>query len=347
MSASRIEAHLAAARQCRLDDDPPGTRHALAQAVDEADQLGDPHWTAVCRWRAAKAAWDDQDAPAVLAFVDPLLALEDPFADYLAGLKAVEPATTLVWDTLGYGDPRPEQLWAAWTRHHRSVGDPYLAAMGEVKGAWARACQGDVDALHALLERWTAMTPRRFGTGPHRHAEAPDATSSLFWVQRDVARTALRGATWCLDERLAWMAAEALEDAMEDTGAVRLSDFWFLEPMCRAHLRFGGLDAGGYLDAWRDAAQTLAHERAPFHRALQEGELARAAGATAQARGAFERAHEVGAGLGPEWSTDALVEACAAGAERWDEAEALVSRYSLGAFAGRTAPASRVPTPLG
>ncbi len=331
-AVAMIESHLAEARRARAEDDLGAARHALAEAVACADRLGDLSWVSITRWRSAKAAFDQEDPAGALTAIEPLLQLDEPFADYAGGLKAVGPMTRLAWDQLGYGDRRPERLWQAWTAHHRRIGDPFLAAMGEVHAAWPLACRGELDALSALLERWAAVTPRRFGSGPHRHAEAPDTPASVFWVQRDVARTVLRGATWAGADRLAWLAWEALEDAMEDTGGDRTADYWFLESVARAGLRFGWEDALSYLPPWEEAAARLEHPRADLHRALTAGELSRHRGDPDTAREHFLAAVLAVGDSGPEWLADALREAARCGAATLPDLDEVIHRRGLHAF---------------
>jgi hypothetical protein len=315
-TVARVETLLASAREARQAGDLARARDAISDAVTASEALEDPAWMAVSRWRLAKAAYDDGDPLAALDAVSPLLERGDPFADYPAGTKAVDPISCLAWDTLGYRDRRPEKLWTAWTALHRQQGDPFLAGMGEVRSAWPLACRGELEGLSRLLERWCGMTPRRFGTGPHRHPDAPDAESSVFWIQKDIARTVLRGATWAGAERLAWAASEVLEDAMEDTGTERSTDYWFLECISRAQLHFGWDDIAGYTTAWIEQAAALTHARAPFHRALTAGEVARSRDDMTSARTHFLTATHQASGLGPEWRADALREAIRCGEEQ-------------------------------
>lgn len=334
MTGEQIEALLEQARTHRSAGDLGSSRTALTNAIRLADQLEDPAWSQITRWRSAKAAFDDRDPSAVLDLVEPLLALDEPFEHYPTGIDAIPRITRQAWDSLGYADGRIDALWSAWTRHHRRAGDPYLAAMGEVHTGWALACRGELPALSALLDRWSSATPRSFGRGPHRHADAPDTRSSVFWVQRDVARTVLRGATWAGVERLAWSALETLHDAVQDIGTAPADDYWFLEPVGRAQLRFGWSDPGGVQDAWPIAAAALTHPRSEFHRALTHAELARRDGRRDHARETFERASTHAEGAGPEWMADALIEACTCGAIRHDDVRRLIDAFGLTVFAG-------------
>ena len=83
------------------------------------------------------------------------------------------------------------------------------------------------------------LSARRFGRGPTKHPEAEDATLSLYWVQADLARTVLRGATWGGRERMALDALDVYDDAMAFANRSRHQSFWYVDPVCRAADRFG------------------------------------------------------------------------------------------------------------
>ncbi len=331
--ANQVETMLARARSARQVGDGPACIEALRAASAVAVERGEPDGMALTSWRHAKAIYDFGAPESLMDALGPALSVEAPFRAYPRGLDAVERVTRHVWDHVGYSDHRVDRLWSAYVAHYRVEGDPYLAAMGEVHAAWAWACRGEVTALSEWLERWSATSPRTLGSGPHRHADAPDTGSSVYWIQMDVARVVLRGATWAGEERLAWTAWQAYEDAVEDAGVQRDEQYWFLEPVCRGALKFGWKRALPYLPAWQRAAAVLAHPRAPLHREVLRAELARARGDLPGAEARFMEAVRLAAGTGPEWLADALTEAERCGADTTDTLQSLIASASVTAFA--------------
>ncbi len=307
-TAGHVEAHLSDARQARGSGDLSACAEALERAGLTALELADDHpLRQVVAWRRSKVAFD-RDAPLqALHAIEEVLAGPDPFAHYPNGLNAAEPLAAAVWDAHGYGFDAIDRLWRAYSATHRQRGDPFLAAMGDVQRGWQLACSGQLSALSKLLDAYGALTPKSFGDGPHRHARAEDAPTSVFWIQMDLARITLRAATWSRDRSLAHDALEVYEDALSEAGETRLSVYWFVECAGRAALAFGWSDLSDVVDAWWRTAPALDHPRAPLHQALA---LAAAHHDTGQHSAAIDayadavhQAHRLHAG--PEWEVDA------------------------------------------
>ncbi len=238
----------------------------------------------------------------------PLRGLVHPFAGHPAGGPAAEPIARAIWDSAGYSDELVAWLWSKYRAHHIAHKDPFLAACGDLQLAWHRACRGELEQVSRLMLNYSLMTPSAFGDGPHRHARAPDAPSSLHFVQMDLARTALRAATWSGDEALATEAWDTYEDALADAELTR-DEPWFLDATQRAAARFGwdGPPFAADQPRWIAAMATLEHPRAALHRQLVDAVLSDAHGGHDPAPWlrAAELAVELGAG--PEWEADALL----------------------------------------
>jgi hypothetical protein len=270
----RAHAALDRAAQARADDDGAGCLAALEEAWSLLLDRDQPSLFAKVAWRRAKAGYDFGDADAMLDAVTPLLEAGRPFEDHPPARRAMQPIATRWWDTRGYGDDRVARLWAAWAESYRREGDPWMAAQGEAQRAWHLACAGDHQALDALIERYLALDPRRFGTGPHRHPKAPDTPASVWWAQLDLVRTGLWAATWARRRERARDLLDALEDAAEAARLERPDEPWFLDPVLRAALAFG-LDAprGAYARAWLPALDRVDGPRGALHRSLARGLL--------------------------------------------------------------------------
>lgn len=329
-AAAATQHHLDEATRARHAGDLPGAIAALERAADLADRSERPSLRSAVRWRLAKARYDHGDATGLLPAVLPLLD-QDPFAGGARTLRAVDPVLRRHWDHVGYGEPAAIELLAAARRAHAEAGDPFLSARADVHAAWQLACTGDLEALADLVHRWSRLSPRQFGPGPHRHPSAPDTPSSVHWVVIDLARTWLRAATWARAEGAAWRARELLEDAAEDAGLRRQTDPWFLDAIARAGLAFDDAEALVYLPAWRAALDAVQGPRGDHHRALARAWASDDPAAFAEAAELAERHH-----LGPEWAASAWCEALDRGhgpaAER---AAALVSERGVRVFASR------------
>jgi len=278
---------------------------------DAADVLAGTELTTLHHktcWRLAKAGYDFDQIDVMLDAVTPLLELGQPFAHVASARRALQPMATRWWDTRGYGDDRLARLWLAWAQAHRDDGDPWLEAQGHVQRAWHLACAGDVTALDATIERYLALDPRRFGSGPHRHPDAPDTPTSLWWAQLDLVRIGLWSCTWTGRRERARDLLDAMEDAAEAARLDRPDEPWFLDPVCRAAVAFDLPEvADAYLQDWVPAVQRVEHDRAGFHTALARGLCARAQGQPDRAAQHLQQAVELAdaGGFGAEWCVDA------------------------------------------
>lgn len=296
-------------------------------------------------WRLAKAAYDFGTPEQMLDAVTPLLEAGEAFAHHGPGRRAMAPIAKRWWDTRGYADHRVARLWEAWSDSYRAEQDPWMEAMGQAQLAWHLACAGDQTELDAIIERYLAMDPRAFGAGPHRHPDAPDTPSSVWWAQLELLRTGLWAAAWSGRRDRARDLADAIEDAAESAELDRAADPWFLDPLIRVGLAF---DLREILDTWYAPWEaTLSASdtpRARFHLALGRSLELRRTGdhfaAWEAAGGALEHALEQR--FGPEWTVDALVaragaEAGLPGASRsktLDEITELKSTYGLWGLVG-------------
>lgn len=311
MSPEHIEALLAAAREDRAEQRIDQLLERLREAAREALELPSDHpLRQVTAWRLAKAEYDHGTPQAMIEALRPILDQDDPFEHYRAGLRAADPVTRHYWDHVGYGEPLILELWEAASRAWRRDGDPYLAAVGDLQRAWQFACRGEREALRDLVQHYGNLTPDTFGEGPHRHPRAPDAPTSVFHVQLDLARTALWSACWTRDDRLAWEAGELAEDAAEGAGLERLEEVWYLDPVLRASITFGDTVAPDTQAAWLGQLSRLSEPRRTVHLGLAHGLLARRAGEQTAKQHFLDAAHAAGqATIGPEWLADALAEA--------------------------------------
>ncbi|TNE92302.1 MAG: hypothetical protein EP330_02245 [Deltaproteobacteria bacterium] len=317
-----IDPLLEQARQARADGDGEGCRRALADAQRAA--AGGERLVTVC-WRRAKAEHDFGDAHGVLDALTPLLAQPDPFAGSEAALSATETLARQVRDALGYASPVPDALLRRAAEAWRRRDDPVRALWVEVQLAWSLACRGELLELRALLTEAERLRPRDVRQSQSRHARAKDAAESLAWMQLDLARAVLRGATWVGDVDATFSALESLEDAAEDTGLRRLADPWFLENAVAAALLLGETPDPDYLAAWPTALATADAPRRALHDALRVALLGEAP---------FTPAAELAAasGLGPEWEAWAWQ-----GALRSGEAGAALALDQLVSTRGVTA----------
>lgn len=310
---------LEGARDARRRDDLPLAVAQLEAALAAAIELGDASLLATVCWRLAKARYDADDTAHMVASLAPLMGgeLEErgvwgvkrtvgPFDLYAPSLRALEPLARRHWDTEGYGLPLLAELWGAWSEAQAAAGEPFLAAWGDVQRAWQWACSGHREALEATVQRVVRLSPDHFQAGTHRHPAAPDGPASAPWLELDVARTALRSATWGGRERDALDAMDIMEDAAETAELRREADPWFLDAAVHAADRFGwDAVAERYIAAW---AERITHTDVPAtHQQLASGLLARRAGRQPDAAHAYLRAADLAREQrrGPEWVVSA------------------------------------------
>jgi hypothetical protein len=289
-------------RRARASDASRACLEALAQAQLGAESLDSAHpLVQICAWRRAKAEYDFGPPNALLDALDPILGQEDPFAHYPAGRDGVERLTQRHTDHLGYQDPRLDVLWSRWIDAHKRLGDIYSAEMGAMHLTWIRACRGDLDHLTQEIHRISALSQRAFASSTSRHVDAEDAGDSVFHVQRQVARAVLTGAIWSHDERLGWVAWQLFEDAMEESGADRDADFWYLSTVGRAAHLFGWDEARSVMPPLRRHLSTRPQD---VHTALTRGDIDGEVSALLWAADEAIRTH-----AGFEWAIDAWLRA--------------------------------------
>lgn len=335
----RVEEALVRSRDARGRGDGAACVAALDAAFVLAHEGEDHELAAAVGWRRLKARHDFASARDVVAALQPLLELPDPFAGHDAALRGVETILRRSWDELGYREPVLTALCEAWSVAWAARGEPYLAAYGHLQKSWQHACRGELDALRALFDRYARLTPASFGDGPHRHARAADTPSSLWFVQMDLAHTALRAGTWARDERLARDAYDGYADAIDDAELDPDGEIWFLDASMRAATAFGWPEVlDRHQGPWQ-RSHGLEHPRAAWHRAAGQAVLALLDGRTDDASSAWVDAagHARAGKHGPEWIADALVEAYAIAPEAGlrAEAEALIGTYDVRVFAAR------------
>lgn len=320
---STLDELLERARMARSHGDGAGCLRALEEAQVRAQGTDRAVMVA---WRRAKAEHDFGTAHGVLASVTPLIGAEDPFAGSDAALTAVDVLVRAIRDEAGYLSPVPDRLLELASRAWLARGDIIRSLWVEVQLAWALACRGDLEALEAMVARAERIRPRDVGGSSSRHARAADPQSSLAWMQLDLARTWLRGATWCRDLSHLPGAIDALEDALEATGLNHRADPWVLEAW-HAGLRLRGSSLSqGDLQAWEHALRTVESARQRLHRQLRFALIGRdgflPAAATAK-----------DLAVGPEWHAWALQEALAQGEDApASELVSLIAQRGLSAF---------------
>ena len=306
---AETEQLLVTAREAREQMDGPRCIDALERALAVALERETGPRLTVISWRLSKAHFDFGAAAPTLECLAPLMErTDDPFADYPQGLRAVERIVRRYWDEVGYGSPLTMRVLEAARSTWENRSEPVLAARMTVQAAWQHACRGDATRLEQLLTSFDVLRPRDFRDGTHRHPDAPDAPSSVWWLQLDLARTVLRSATWTAHPHLAWRAFQSLEDAAEEAEVDRSSAFWFLEPAVHAGLDHAWRETDAYVAPYERALQHLEGPRAPYHRCLGEGVLAAHRGRNTTAATALEQAAHLArkGALGPEWELEAL-----------------------------------------
>lgn len=306
-----IQHAFAQAKAAREAKDAAAREASLVAAQEHAIALRDPGFLATACFRLAKARFDDGEGDVIEALA-PLVASRlhersmwgtrvdvNPFDRYEAGLRALEPLTRRHWDHRGYAARREtvDALWAHWRAAWEAREDRFLVAWGDVVAAWAHAARGEVEALRALVMRHARHRPAAFAGSRHRHAEDTDGTRSVLLVQRDLARTWLRGATWAGDAQAAWQARELLEDALADLDQPRHASPWDLEALVDALDTF----EGGADEADRRMLGRLAEGLPEAHRLRMQ---ATATGAVDGYRRSAEAA--LASLAGPEWAVWAL-----------------------------------------
>ena len=333
--------HLAAAKLARADGDDEGRLLALVKAREAAVASEDGDLVATTCWRLSKARYDLGHNALLFESLGPLIAQDysvrnafgvpqqqSIFDLHEPGLRALEPLTRRYWDHVGYLDERIEPLWTAWIAAQEAREEPSLAAWGAVQLSWHHAVTGRVDAVFDTMMQFAKASPKRFRQGSHRHARAADPEASLAWVQLDLARTALRAATWACAERRAWQAAEFLEDAAEDTGLDRTRDPWWLDAMCRAAERFQWKDqpptyGAAYAALGQDARLPLTHQLRVASWQARAGGQSEVASQTALEAARTALAEHAGF----EWAVESLHEA--GSPEAFSEAATLKERTGV------------------
>ncbi|MFT7517993.1 MAG: hypothetical protein ACI9MC_000117 [Kiritimatiellia bacterium] len=321
------------ARQARAAGDMRGCLDALQRATQVVDKDVESMLHARLCWRLSKAAYDAGSPEQMLDAITPLIEANRAFSEHAPAMKAAEMITDRWWELRGYGDQRLLSMWADWSAVWRADDEPYMEAKGHIKGAWQRACFGDLDALQQLVQRYHAVTPSRFSKGSYRHPAAADTANSLPYVHLDLTRTALRAATWMHEERAARHMLDAFEDAMDESRQDRATDLWFMEPVLRAALAFGWREPLRWLPSYRALLASLQHERAPFHRALGSATIA-------QLQGRDPRAHlrkalnSTDAAHGQEWRAKVEIDAgnLEDGAQHLRRAARVIEAFHMRAF---------------
>jgi hypothetical protein len=248
----RIKHALHAAKDARVAGDTHARHEALERAWTDACALNDAVLLATACWRLAKARHDTDPAAGLIDALTPLVSQQveergvwgikhdvGPFDHYEAGLRALPLLTRQHWDHHGYGSDIVDRMWRAYIAKQHEREELYLMSWGQVQLCWQLACSGKLDDLSDIVLAFARLSPERFTQGGHQHPRANDIPSSVYWVQLDLSRALLRGATWAHQERRAWEAMELMEDAAEDVGLNRHQDFWFLDAILRSAGRFG------------------------------------------------------------------------------------------------------------
>lgn len=338
--ADQAHAYLEQARNARQRGDSASTLGSLHQAVQVLDPEDQAPLHARAGWRLAKAAFDFHDLGYLGIALDHLLvnelALDDPSA-----LRALPRLSQRWWDTAGYRDPRLSTLWQAWSTRRQEQGDPWLAATGHAHLAWSLACTGQLDALDDLTEHILSLDPRRFGDGPHRHPDAPDTRSSVWWAQLELLRPSLWSTAWSPRRDRARDLLDALLDAAAAADIEVASSAWDLDPAMRAAI---ANDLSAFVDRWAEpwiaGLRDLDHPRASFHLALAQGLLQARASQPASIE-ALEVAASIAeaSDIGPEWQADAWCQVLRAATRLGQSSRAaraqqravdLISTYGLG-----------------
>lgn len=327
----RIDTALEAARTARLDGDATARLAALEDALAAAVELGESERLATLCWRLAKARSDEGRVDALIDALEPLLSGDlrargvwgvnqavGPFDLYPQAVRAWPGIARTVQDHLGYADARLDALWAAWLAAVDERGDPFHHRWGQVQRAWAWTCTGRHADVAALAERLTRTRPDALRGATTAHPRAISPEQSLGWLQLDVHRTLLRGATWAGDAAAARLAHEELEDLAELLSLDRSRDPWWLDAVVRAAHRFGWEDVVRHHG--RAHAATARHpDLTTAFQARVDAFVAGTPDAAAQAAVALAEAH-----AGPEWVVEALR---AAGAHT--QADALADRTGV------------------
>ena len=316
-----IKAALGDARRCREQHDERGREAYLEAAQRLAVEHAHAELLTISSWRLAKARFDASRSGIDRA-LEPLLAHQHeqrglwgikhrvtPFTHYPTGLAALARLTSAHRDREGYGSAILDHLWTEAIQLHEAQGEHYLAWRGRQVRAWKHACRGELAPLHELWLASQRLKPRDLRESPHRHPSAPDAPSSVFWIQQDLARTYLRALTWGDAsgslERNAWQVHEALEEAMEDTRTQRSADVWYLEATLHAAWRFGWTTQQPALAS--SLRQMLDQVPSNSHRLRMTALLQHVGGESSNAAFAESAEYAKTEQPGPEWQVLALV----------------------------------------
>ncbi|MCO4745598.1 MAG: hypothetical protein KC912_12470 [Proteobacteria bacterium] len=266
-----LERVLEASRRARSDGDGPACRRALREAQRIAAEGVAPERVAQVAWRRAKAEYDFGDARGISEALEPVLDLDAPFAGSEAALGACELLVRRMRDQGGYADPLPDELLQRAAAAWRDRADPVRALWIDVQRAWSLACRGELAVLETLTDNADRMRARDVAHSQFRHARAESAALSLAWMQLDLWRAALRGATWTEDDAAIGRALDGIEDAAEDAGLRRLADPWFLEAVVSAQWQLGRADSPGYAPALERCLERVDGARGALHRLLFAG----------------------------------------------------------------------------
>jgi len=337
--AATVRESLAKATDRRARADGSSCIYALNIAWEAATELADPHLVATCSWRLAKAHHDFGDPEGMVEAVRPLFCAPlteranlfmapqavGPFDHYPNSARAAERLSNHYTDRAGYGEPLIREILTSLAQHHADSGDPVLAARARVSLAWWHGCRGEATELWSILNSYLRLSPDGFAAdaceGAHRHPKASSIATSLFHVQRDLARSALRSATWTGDVRRAHTAMQLMEDATEDVG---ITSPWVVDAACHAAWRFDWeAIASQYQPRW---GLTLSPDKHPVHAQLIEAITAQNASRAVEAGREALRSHR-----GPEWAAAAFQIAFKLG-DRHDHLSPVVQRYGVTAF---------------
>ncbi|MCO4746679.1 MAG: hypothetical protein KC912_17930 [Proteobacteria bacterium] len=342
---------LGEARKARQAGDLDGAAAALQRAIELARLAKEDKLLNTASWRLADLFRDSDRPEEMLASLDDVVAHGKPFA-HLKGGKAFHVANDTIrkyWDFAGYATDRILPLLGAVKAHYEAHSDPYMAALADELSSWQMACRGDLAGMTALIDRYDGMTPSQFGSGSHRHTRASPGNQSVYWVQMEIARTALRMAAWMGDEALGRRAHEMHAVALKKANVSRHEFLNLMEATMVAGLELGWEEVleecrADYDKAMRD----WSGGREDYHKAVYKAVGFALAGQQSEAADAWRDAATVSDEMhyGPEWVGDYLLRAAAAASacgrteegKRWHaQAAEVIDEYGFDAMRGRLA----------